>query len=42
MPTKKDLIKNLSMKFGQPDRNKMWKGLNFIETEFEDNEDEDD
>ena len=40
-PTKKDLIKNLSMKFGPHDRNKMWKGLNFIETEFEDNEDDD-
>jgi len=41
MPTKKELIKNLSMKYGPLDRNKMWKGLNFIETEYEDNEDDD-
>ena len=40
MPTKKDVIKNVSNKHGPPDRNKMWKGLNFIETEYDDNEDE--
>ena len=41
-PTKKDLIKNLTIKYGPFDRNKMWKGLSFINNDYDDDEDEDD